>query len=111
MANIRLANKCSTCSSWNWCGRHCASETTVAVVPKPIIVEKPPDIKWSEPEDPRAYDATVPPNTDVVVFGDVVIQVSGDALGPGTSGTYRYRNPDQRRAYIRELMRRKRAKV
>ena len=109
MANIRLANKCSVCSSWNWCGRECRSAREIQRPVADKLERGASDVHGIL--DSPAYDVTVPPNTDLVVFGDVVMQVSGDALGPGTSGTYRYRNPDQRRAYMKAYMAKKRAKA
>lgn len=77
----KLTHKCDVCNSWFWCGRACGRM----------------------PADAPFFPAEAQPDES----GIVSIIVEGQ---PDGSVTYKYRDPEKRRAYMKEYMRKRRAK-
>ena len=89
VSHMRLSEKCPVCNSGDWCGRPCAR--------RPLVDQ---DMKSAAGQDARSV---VSQSLDEVVSQNPIHDVANNM-----ANTYRYRDPEKRKAYMREYMRRRR---
>jgi hypothetical protein len=120
MANT-LANRCGVCNSTRWCGRPCANDPSgtrvLDVAPAAVLDARPP---VSLTAGGVNY---LPAYREPVVLLPASVYEAAEAEGIPLDGfaeqkpipvekpppSYRHRDPEKRRAYQRDLMRKRRA--
>lgn len=80
-----LERRCGVCGSWRWCGRSCGMANGVTIT----VANTPAPMANTQPD---------------------MANVTDDVPGVGPASTYRYRDTEERRTYMRDYMRRRRAR-
>jgi hypothetical protein len=102
MADANPEPWCNTCRSSKWCGRPCGSVHKFA---------KPDPARDMVLKAARRRSAKAPAAVaNVSHMANVVANISKPGVANAYPPTYRYRDPEKRRTYMRDYMRRRRQK-